>query len=100
FFDRTGIPPGHVHFVRERLDKAPVCQRLGVTHFVDDRLDVLAHLETVEHRYLFTGGRADQERPEDPPGWATVAATWADLAEVLRRSVDPETAEPRLGWQP
>ncbi|RKR86426.1 hypothetical protein BDK92_0651 [Micromonospora pisi] len=87
FFGRTGIPPTHLHFVRERRDKAPVCERLGVTHFVDDRLDVLAHLDSVEHRYLFLGGIGDQGPDGDVPDWATVIATWAALADLLRESV-------------
>ncbi|WP_344088945.1 hypothetical protein [Nostocoides veronense] len=45
-----------VHFVRDRADKAPICRRLGVTHFVDDRLSVLNHLADVDRRVLFTGG--------------------------------------------
>jgi hypothetical protein len=81
FFGRTGIPAHHLHFVRERRDKAAVCERLGVTHFVDDRLDVLAYLETVEHRYLFLDGRED---PGAPP-WATVVADWTELTGLLGR---------------
>ena len=86
FFDRVGIPPSHVHFVRERRDKAPVCRWLGITHFVDDRLDVLAELGTVEHRYLFTGGRSDEADVVDVPDWAVAVASWADLAVALHRS--------------
>jgi len=41
FFSLTGVSPDNLHFVRERKDKAPLCQRLGVTHFVDNHLDVL-----------------------------------------------------------
>lgn len=33
-----GIDPANVHFVRKRPEKHPVCDQLGVTHFVDDRL--------------------------------------------------------------
>ncbi|MBE1488431.1 hypothetical protein [Plantactinospora soyae] len=87
FFDRTGIPEANLHFVRERRDKAPVCQRLGVTHFVDDRLDVLAHLDTVEHRYLFLGGTDARVPDGSLPDWATAADTWAGLATLLRESV-------------
>ncbi|WP_117214339.1 hypothetical protein [Allorhizocola rhizosphaerae] len=79
FFERTGIAESHVHFVRERRDKAPVCERLGITHFVDDRLDVLAHLESVEHRYLF-GRHPTPALPE----WATPVATWAQFRTLLR----------------
>ncbi|MFG3258939.1 hypothetical protein [Streptomyces sp. NPDC048172] len=86
FFARTGIPDGHLHFVRERADKAPVCARLGVTHFVDDRLDVLAHLTTVAHRLLFTGGLGDLT-PPDPgavPSWATVTGSWPEVVAAVR----------------
>jgi hypothetical protein len=89
FFARTGIAAGNVHFVRERRDKAPVCERLGITHFVDDRLDVLAYLESVEHRHLFLGGGDDggagseHSAAPDVPPWATVTRRWAELATLL-----------------
>lgn len=55
FFQFTGIPQDNLHFCRERWEKAPICQKLGVTHFVDDRLDVLGHLRgIVPHRFLFS----------------------------------------------
>jgi NADH:ubiquinone oxidoreductase subunit len=53
FFERTGIPPTHVYFCRKREEKAPICATLGITHFVDDRLEVLSYLVDVRHRYLF-----------------------------------------------
>ncbi|NUR70331.1 MAG: hypothetical protein HOU81_05895 [Hamadaea sp.] len=91
FYRRTGVDPGNVHFVRERRDKAPVCVRLGITHFVDDRLDVLAYLETVEHRFLFTGGTSTAEPAAKPaagpadglPDWATAVDSWATLVTLL-----------------
>lgn len=77
------IPSEHLHFVRKRPEKAPICARLGVTHFVDDRVDVLTALTTVEHRYLFTGGLGHHDPPTHPPGWATVVDSWAALVERL-----------------
>ena len=53
FYQRTGILKSDVHFCRERRDKAGICERLGVTHFVDDRLEVLGYLTTVSNLYLF-----------------------------------------------
>jgi hypothetical protein len=83
FFERTGIDQANLHFVRERRDKAPVCERLAVTHFVDDRLDILASLATVEHRYLFLGGTPGHDARAEVPGWATVITTWAQLGALL-----------------
>ena len=84
FFRRTGIPAANLHFVRERADKGPVCTRLGITHFVDDRLDVLGHLTMVGYRYLFIGGLGDKRAPREIPPWVTVTDTWAELAEAIQ----------------
>jgi hypothetical protein len=53
FYDLTGIRREHVYFCRERYEKGGICQRLGITHFVDDRLEVLGNLTTVGTLYLF-----------------------------------------------
>ena len=53
FYDLTGIAPERFHFCRRRQDKAGICRELGITHFVDDRLEGLGCLTTVPHRYLF-----------------------------------------------
>lgn len=57
FWSRTGMITGQARFVRARGDKAWVCNRLGITYFVDDRPDVLFPMEElVPHRYLFGPG--------------------------------------------
>src|SRR5262249_40414761 len=43
FFERTGLPPEQVRFCRRREDKRAHAAELGLTHFIDDRLDVLGH---------------------------------------------------------
>lgn len=53
FYERTGIGREHVYFCLERHEKAGICRRLGVTHFIDDRLEVLGSLQTVGNLYLF-----------------------------------------------
>ena len=55
FYDRTGISREHVHFCLERRAKAPICQRLGVTTFIDDKLEVHQHLYEagIQELYLF-----------------------------------------------
>jgi hypothetical protein len=61
FYDRTGMLRSHVHFCRKRSEKSGICQELGITHFVDDRLEVLSYLDSVPHRYLF-GADPDEVR--------------------------------------
>lgn len=68
FHQITGIPQTHVHFCRDRKDKAPIAETLGLTHFVDDRLDVLGFLDAVPHRFLF--------RPNDADARAAAKIRW------------------------
>jgi hypothetical protein len=76
FYGRTGVPCGNVRFCRERAEKAVHCRELGITHMIDDRLDVhRAIRDVVAHRYLF--GPQDGEIPDwviHTPDWDTVAA--------------------------
>lgn len=47
FFNATGIAPYRVNYCIERIDKVPIAARLGLTHFVDDRLDILESMNGV-----------------------------------------------------
>jgi hypothetical protein len=78
FYAVTGIAADRVHFCRERADKAPIAARLGLTHFVDDRLEVLSFLTTVANRFLFR------------PTQAEVEAHWGHLGSVKRVESWPE----------
>jgi hypothetical protein len=82
FFERTGVAEARLHFVRKRREKAPVCERLAITHFVDDRAEVLFHLTTVEHRYLFTGG-STHNVPGTEPDWVTMIRSWPEFAGTM-----------------
>ena len=53
FHGRTGVGADRLRFCPTRAEKAPICRELGVTHFVDDRLEVLSLMKGVPHRYLF-----------------------------------------------
>lgn len=86
-FGKTGLDPNALHFVRTRPDKGPICFSLGVTHFIDDRLDVLEALPSVASRYLFTGGRAGAPSPAKVPKRFVVAQSWPELVARVRGSV-------------
>lgn len=74
FHELTGIGMAHVRFCRERHQKADHCIDLGLTHFIDDRKDVLQHLEgLVEHRFLF-----GPQTGATPEKGLTRVATWAE----------------------
>jgi len=54
FYSQTGIKPENTYFVRERKEKDIVCRKLGITHFIDDRLEVLSHMVgSTPNLYLF-----------------------------------------------
>jgi hypothetical protein len=80
FFEQTGLARDHVRFCRERRDKARHAEELGLTHFVDDRRDVLAHLEGIVPVLVLFGS-------ERAPAFARAARSWREVPE-------------RLGFQP
>lgn len=93
FHERTGIPPNHVHFCRERKDKAPICARLGIDCFVDDRGDVLAAMDgIVAHRILFGPQRGPAPRA------CLAAPTWREVEpmvmDLVARRARPESGTP------
>lgn len=78
FFERTGIDSRNVRFCLKRAEKAVHCRELGITHFIDDRTDVLdAMAGVVLNRYLF----GPQPSPA-APGMRHVG-TWEDVAREL-----------------
>lgn len=85
FFERTGIDPARVRFCRERPQKAGICAELGITHFVDDRRDVLEPMRNVV-RFRFLFGPQREEVPAEP-GIVPVA-DWPGTARALRSAIE------------
>ena len=82
FHERTGIPAENVRFCRERAQKAIHCKQLHITHFIDDRADVLQHLQgIVPHCYLF-GPQRKRSQVQ-----AEAALTWAEAARLVLRQL-------------
>jgi hypothetical protein len=78
FWAKTGMIPANTRFCRARPDKVIHCKRLKITHFVDDRRDVLNHMRgVVDHLYLF--GHQKSEAPD----WATATPTWRDVEMAI-----------------
>lgn len=78
FFARTGIPADHVRFCLKRPEKAIHCAELGITHFIDDKLEVHEALRgVVPNRYLFG------PQPAPPPTWVRHTETWAAVHQAI-----------------
>ena len=70
FFKLTRMPQASVHFCRERSEKRNYAIKLGLTHFVDDRIDVLESLsDIVPFRYLFGGHTQVPDGTLHVPDW-------------------------------
>ncbi len=86
FYTKTGIKPEHVNFVRQRNEKDAVCIKLGVTHFVDDRLEVLGYMvESTSNLILF---QPDQEEVKEFKQFlpkVTVANDWNEVVKQIVR---------------
>lgn len=83
FFEQTNIDPEHLRFCRQRPEKAIHCAQVEITHFVDDRLDVLDVLaDIVPHRYLFGPQR---DRPQNDAIVAT--ADWPAAESAISLSL-------------
>lgn len=84
FFGATGVARDQVRFCRRRSDKAEICGALGVTHFVDDRLEVLSHLVgKVRHLYLFHSRVEDVERFRQFLPHVHETTRWDDILNEL-----------------
>jgi hypothetical protein len=82
FWDVTGISSTSVRFCKERREKAGICKQLAITHFVDDKSDVISSLAgIVEHRFLF----GPQTRPT--PDGAVHTAGWDDVLALIQESL-------------
>lgn len=56
FYDRTGVGKNNVYFSLERKNKVDICKRLNITHYIDDRLEILGYLSDLnicEKLFLF-----------------------------------------------
>jgi hypothetical protein len=60
--DRTGISLDRVRFCHERSGKAAIAEELGLTHFVDDKLEVLGYLIKVPFWYLYRPQELEVQR--------------------------------------
>lgn len=84
FYRITTVAPERVRFCRERSEKAPICGALGITHFVDDRLEVLSHLVgVVPHLYHFQSRAADLESFRTVLPHVHQVKTWDEVAGAL-----------------
>lgn len=82
FHETTGIPKERLRFCRDRSGKAPIAREIGLTHFVDDKLEVLNYMKgAVAHRMLFRphGSEIDKNRTF----WSNGVMLWSDWPSLM-----------------
>ncbi len=81
FYRQTGVPRTHLRFCKRRQDKRIHANQLKLTHFIDDRIDVLRHLRgRVQYMYLF----GNQKPGAAIPDWVRPTLDWAAVMGELR----------------
>lgn len=97
FFDKTGISPAQLRFCRERREKAGICLKLGVTMFVDDRVDVLVPMAgIVAHRFLFGASSSSDPTITAVRTWQATEAAIDALLDEVERGIPHTPAGERL----
>lgn len=84
FVSEVGIPLERVHFCRKRDQKGPICKRLGITHFIDDRPEVMAFMpESVVHKILFNPDHIDFQTFANQIGEYSIVNDWNGVERLL-----------------
>ena len=81
----------HINYCFKREEKAPIAQKLGLTHFIDDRIEVLWHMKLVKH--LFALNPTSKQLSDFPPdGFGVkmnVALNWEELLPKIQETLKP-----------
>ncbi len=79
FYNKTGVDSKNIHFVRERNEKDTICRKLGITYFIDDRLEVLSHMiKSTPNLFLFQPDKAEIKEFKRFLPNVTVVADWKE----------------------
>lgn len=85
FHGMTGMWQDKVHFCRARADKAPIAKKLGLTHFIDDKYEVLGYMkDIVAHRILFCPDKQEIIDTGPNAGAVVPVFSWMAVLEFLK----------------
>ncbi len=90
FYAKTGMREENIHFCRERTEKKDICEKFGITFFIDDKLHVMQILkDTVPNLYLF----GDKTLNRGARNWTTLVENWDEVYMKILNIYSPETNE-------
>lgn len=94
FFGRTGVLPSNVHFCLERKDKAEIALRLGLSAFIDDRVEILGYLADICDTLICFNAKPNEVRTYLPRITARKSSTsiefvrsWDTVFNLLSKTV-------------
>lgn len=84
FYAKTGVKEENVYFVRQRHEKDEVCRNLSITHFIDDRLEVLGYMvESTPNLILFQPDESEVKEFEQFLSKVSIANNWTEVVEKI-----------------
>lgn len=88
FFEQTEVNPNNVRFCRQRNEKAGICRGLDITHFVDDRAEILTSMQgIVTHRYVFNPSDKEMKRFAEYMNGEQVVLSWTELEPLILATI-------------
>ncbi len=85
WYQRTGLLPENVHFCRTRKQKQPIAQSLRLTHFIDDRQEVLRYVRQSDSMRTLVWMQPAGSEGEAPGPDILPIFEWHDLIELFAR---------------
>lgn len=84
FWEQTGMNPNAHRFCLRRSEKAGICKTLGITHFIDDRAEILVSMQgIVTHRYVFNPTDRELQQYADRMQGEQIVRSWAELEPLV-----------------
>lgn len=83
FFNKTGVKPENLYFCFERKDKTIFVRGLGIKIMVDDRAEVMAHLDYDVIKFLINPDGDDLQRHKEHLFNTKIVKDWLEIERSL-----------------
>jgi len=81
FFHKTNLPIQNMRFCEKRYDKGPIASGLCITHMIDDRPEVMAHMPRSVVKILFNPIVKDVEYWKQDG--CIIVYSWTEIENIL-----------------
>ena len=88
FVDPSVLLEKNIHFCEEPSGKAPICSSLGLTHFVDNRMEILSFLSDIPNLFLLQPSQYELDGIQgEKPHVTYVAEDWPTLLTEIQKTL-------------